>query len=431
MSMNLGAIIACVAMLLSLILGITVFSLARRHFVGKTIIGSLLLLLIIEFSFVMIFLQQYDFKIVLWGKIAMSGFCLLLPTWVLVSLVFTRSDYRELLKQKKWYLSFLYGLGAVFLMAVWKVDFFFVSRSFPEDLFFITGYGKYFFIFAFLSTVLILLNLENTLHVTKISSRKGKKVPLVFLIGAFLFWIYGISQILMYSMISRQLAITSFYIVLLTTLVLIFYLIKFGLTQLEVNVGRNMVYSSAMIFIVGTYVLVIGIVGKIIQYAGGNVNLFLTFLAAMIVFCLLLATLVSRSIKERIRLFVDRNLYRNRYDYREQWGKFSESLSAVLNLDDVLTMVLENIAHIFSARNSAILWQDESNAVLIVKKTQNCHDIHDVKFMQKSRFIDWFHRLGEAIETSTIVDRAEEIELTASECEQDRKSTRLNSSHDV
>ena len=411
--MNLYAAISMIAFVLSLILGITILLLAPRRLMGRAFIMGILFLLIIEFSMFMIFLQKD--RVMLWGKIAMASFCFLPPTWALVSLVYARSNYRELLKTRIWYLSLLYGLGLIFFILVWNVDFFTIAKSFPGDIFLISSVGKYFLIFALLSAVLILINFENTLRLAKISSRKGKTLPLYILTGAFLFWIYAISQMLMYSRISRDLVFAGFIAIIVTNLVLIFYSIRYGLIQLEVSLGREVVYSSAMIFVVGVYLLIIGIVGKIVQYAGGSVNLFLTFLAAFIAFFVLLATLVSKSLKERIKLFVDRNFYKNRYDYREQWGRFSESLSAVLNFDEVLTTVIENIATIFGANRIAIFLADESSGKFVIRKTKNMNEFHDIQFQQSSLFIDWFHRLGEAIPYATIVQQGRQVGITEQE----------------
>ena len=413
--MNLYVVISLVAFVLSIVLGITVFSLAPRRLLGRAFIIGILFLLVVEFSLFMIFLQKD--KVLLWGKIAMASFCFLPPTWALISLVYARINYRELLTRRIWYLSLLYGIGLTFSILLWKFDFFSVPKTFPHDIFLISKFGKYFLIFALLSSVLILINFENTLRLTKISSRKGKKFPLYVLTCAFLFWVYAISQILMYSRISSKLALTGFIVIIVTNIVLIFYSIKYGLMQLEVNLGREVVYSSAMIFIIGIYLLIIGIAGKIVQYAGGSVNLFLTFLAALAIFLVLLALLASKSLKERVKIFVDRNFYKNRYDYREQWGKFSESLSAVLNFDEVLDTIIENITDIFSTNEAAILLTDEAARVIVVKKAKNINETHDIKFHQGSEFIDWFHRLGEAVEVSTLIDQSEQIGLTAKEIE--------------
>lgn len=417
--MNLYAAISLIALVLSLILGITVFLLAPRRLMGRAFILGILFLLVVEFSMFMIFLQKD--KVMLWGRIAMASFCFLPPTWALISLVYARSNYRELLKTRIWYLSLLYGLGLIFFILVWRIDFFSIATSFPRDIFLISSVGKYFLIFALLSAVLILINFENTLRLTKISSRKGKTLPLYILTGAFLFWIYAISQMLMYSRISRSLALAGFIAVIVTNLVLIFYSIKFGLIQLEVNLGREIVYSSAMIFIVGVYLLVIGIVGKIVQYAGGSVNLFLTFLAALLAFFILLATLVSKSLKERIKLFIDRNFYKNRYDYREQWGEFSESLSAVLNFDEVLTTVIENIARIFSADRITIFLADAASGKLVVRKSNHMDESKDITFQTDSYFIDWLHRLGEAVSYPIIAQQARQIGIDEQELADLRK----------
>jgi putative PEP-CTERM system histidine kinase len=360
----------------------------------------------------MIFLQKNaSSNIALWGRLATASFCFLPPTWALISLVYARSNYRELLKIRVWYLSLLYGIGLVFFVLVWKVNLFSIPDTFPSDIFIINKFGKYFLIFALLCTVLILINFENTLRLTRIASRKTKKLPLYVLFGAFLFWIYAISQMLLYSRISSQLALIGFIVIIFTNLVLIYNTIKYGLIDLDFNFGREVIYSSSVVFIIGVYLLIIGIVGKIVQLAGGDVNLFLSILAAFIVVCALLGILVSKSLKKRVKLFIDRNFYKNKYDYREQWGQFSESLGAVLNLDELLETLIENITDIFQTRQAAIFLDNQATGYFELKKVKSISGDKGIRFNLHSNFIGWLFRLGEAIEVSSIFKQAESTGL--------------------
>ena len=419
--MNTYSIISIIAIVFSLISGIVVYSLASKRLFNKAFLLSILGLIIIEFSIIMIYLERDFFKIELWGKIATTGLCLLFPTWVIISHLFGQKNERDYVSLRKCYFLFFFGLGLLYAGLLWKYKFINVPKTYPDDLFVITIWGKSFIIFCLVSTILILINFENTLRLLKFSSRKGKKVPFYVLISAFLFGIYVISQLLMYSVITSKLVLMSLAVVIITNLVLIFYVIKYGLTQYEVTIGREAVYSSAIIFVVGFYFLLVGIVGKIVQYAGGSVNLFLSFLAALFLFCVLLATLVSNSLKERVKQFIDRNFYKNRYDYREQWGKFSESLSAVINLDEVLAKVIQDITKIFSAQEAAILLADDTTGEIVVRKSKNFIDTNEIKFRRGGKFIDWLHRLGEAVEVSTLVNQAEQIGLT----DEDQKNLKM------
>jgi len=413
--MDLYSIISIISIICSLILGGSVFYFAPRRFLGKLYLSGIILLLITEVGILMIFLQKDFYQIEFLGKIAGSGLCLALPTWLMISQVYGRANYLEILKKRKWYLLSLYGISLVCLGLLWHYECLFVPDTFPSDLFVVNHIGKYLFIFALINTVLILINFENNLRLTKIAPRRWKKLPIFVLIGAFLFWVYAISQILMYSAVSRSLVLAGLFVIILTNLVLISFSVKYGFqTLFEATIGREVVYSSAMIFIVGVYLLIIGLVGKIVAFAGGSMELFLSFLAAFFLFCLFLAMLVSKSLKQRIKDFIDKNFYQNRYDYREQWGKFSESLSEVLNIDEVLKTVIENITGIFAVDRAAILLTDE-DGTLRVRKTRNIQHISNVKFFQKSKFIDWLHRFGEAIETKTLIDQADQIGLTDQE----------------
>ena len=188
--MNLYAVSSLVALILSFMLGLTVITIAPKRLMGKAFFTGILFLLLVEFSLFMIFLNESTSNLILWGRLATASFCFLPPTWALISIVYARSNYRELLQRRVWYLSLLYAIGLVFFVLLWRFDLFEVPNSFPDDIFLITKIGRFFLIFALLSTVLILINFENTLSLTRIASRKGKRVPLYVFIIAFLFWVY-------------------------------------------------------------------------------------------------------------------------------------------------------------------------------------------------------------------------------------------------
>ncbi len=403
--MNVYAIISLIAFITSLILAITFVALAPRRMVGRIFFSGTLFLLVLEFSLFMIFLQKDAAKVTFWAKLATASLCFLPPTWALISLVYGRSDYRELLKRRIWYLSLVYVISLVFFILFWKNQFFSLPRSFSGDIFLISSFGRYFLIFALLNTVSILINLENTLRFSRISSRKAKRAPLYVLIGSFLFWIYAISQMLMYSRISNHLAVLGFLIIILTNVMMFFYSIRYGLSQLEVSLGREVFYSSAFIFIVGLYLLVIGMVGKIVQLAGGSINLYFSVIAAFIVLCLLIATLVSKSLKERIKIFIDRNFYKNRYNYREQWCQFSESLSTVVNMNDLLSTIRDYMVRTFSLHQAAILLLDEFKGSFGIATAKNFMSDHSAMIQANSEFIDWLFRHGEAINVQVLFEQ--------------------------
>ena len=420
--MNLYSTLSLIALILSFFLGVTVIIASPKKLMGRAFLSGILFLMLVEFSLFMIFLDKSSSNIMLWGRLATASFCFLPPTWAVISLVYERSNYRELLKRRLWYLSLLYATGLIFFVLLWKVNLFEIPNTFPQDIFLITRLGRFFLIFALLSTVVILINFENTLRLSRIASRKVKRVPLYVLIGAFLFWIYAISQILMYSRISSQLAFAGFMVIIVTNVVLLYYTLKYGLTQLEINLGREVVYSSAIVFIVGVYLLIIGIVGKIVQLAGGSVNTFLSFIAALLFVMALLALLVSKSLKTRVRQFIDRNFYRNKYDYREQWGNFSDSLSSVIGLEDLMLTILKSITNIFGVESAALLLYDETCGSFVVRKTLRAHHLKTMQINRASNFIDWFFRFGEAIEMDRIIQDAEVIGLTDAEKEMFEKS---------
>lgn len=413
--MNWESIISWGAFSASCLLSVAILVLARRSFIGKIMFGNSLLLTVVTFGLAMMLRQQYDFRVVGWGKLVLAVLCFWLPSLVLLSTVYGRGDYLEALKRKVLLLSTLYGLGLVFFVRLWGNTFFWIPRSFPRDLMQFSGNGKYFLVYALMCGVLALGHFEGTLRGTAKANRSPNRQPYYFLMAALFVGIYASSQMLLYAMLSRRLAVVSLAAAMPALAALLFHLVKYGLSQVNITIGREAAYSSVTIVVVGFYFLLVGVAGKVVQYAGGSVNLFLTFLLALVVFLLLLALLVSSSIKARWRWFVDRTFYRNRYDYREQWGRFSASLSTVLRPDEILATVLDHITNLFGVEKAAILWRDDTLGRLVVRGTKNYAGIQALPFDLRSDFINWLHRWGEAIEMEELQQRAAEIGLTADE----------------
>jgi len=413
--MNFQVIIPLISCISTVALGIINFFSREQRFVKRLMTVGLFFVLAVQFSLLKILSAEDSEPAFLWGKIAVSSLTLMFPVWYTISLVYGRKSPDVLFRDYLRKVQIAFAAGILFLVLTWTINFFEVSYAFPRTLFLVKSSGKYFSIFFMIFTVAILLNLEQTLRSAKVVSEKRNKIPLYLMIALFLFAVYVFSRILMFSCVFNQLMLTALAILIFANVFFIYFSIKKNRLNLEVQIGREAVYSSAMIFIVGTYLLIIGIVGKIVQVAGGNFNLFLSFFAAFFLFCLLLATLVSRSLKERVKSFVDRNFYKNKYDYRDQWGKFSDSLSTVVKLDDVLEVIVQNINRVFLIDSTVIFLNDDAAHAFLLKMTTNQHISRQLKFDQRTPYIDWLYRWGKAVTIVQLKKNADSIGLAETE----------------
>ncbi len=94
----------------------------------------------------------------------------------------------------------------------------------------------------------------------------------------------------------------------------------------RVFVSRQVVYHSTLLLVAGGYLLVMAGAGYYIRYFGGDWGRLLqaVFLAAALL--LLAAIFFSEPFRRKIKVFIFKHFYANRYDYRVEWLKLNAIL---------------------------------------------------------------------------------------------------------
>lgn len=97
--------------------------------------------------------------------------------------------------------------------------------------------------------------------------------------------------------------------------------------SLDLFVSRRIVFHSAAIIGAGIYLLVMAAAGYYIRYVGGSWGgvLQAAFLFGAVV--LMFAMLFSGSFRAHVKVFFNKNFFTYRYDYRDEWLRFTRTLS--------------------------------------------------------------------------------------------------------
>jgi putative PEP-CTERM system histidine kinase len=98
--------------------------------------------------------------------------------------------------------------------------------------------------------------------------------------------------------------------------------------SLNVFVSRQVVFYTTSFLAVGAYLLVMAMGGYVIRLYGGtwgHIAQIVFFAGAGIV---LVTLMVSGSLRRRLRVFLSKHFYRNKYDYRVEWLRFISTLSS-------------------------------------------------------------------------------------------------------
>jgi putative PEP-CTERM system histidine kinase len=114
----------------------------------------------------------------------------------------------------------------------------------------------------------------------------------------------------------------------------------------DIHVSREAVFQSTALLVSGVALLAIAGAGYIVRYLGGDwgraLQIELLFAAAVLV--VLVAT--SGRFRSRLRVFVSKHFFSYRYDYREEWLRFTRTLStdsAVAGLQERAIMALADL----------------------------------------------------------------------------------------
>jgi len=97
--------------------------------------------------------------------------------------------------------------------------------------------------------------------------------------------------------------------------------------SLDVSVSRGILFRSTALLCAAVYLLVMAAAGYYIRYFGGSWGAVLqvTFLFGAVL--LLFVVLFSGTLRARLKIFLSKNFFSYRYDYREEWLRFTGILS--------------------------------------------------------------------------------------------------------
>lgn len=123
----------------------------------------------------------------------------------------------------------------------------------------------------------------------------------------------------------------------------------------KIRISRKVVFHSATLLMAGGYLMFIAGVGYYVRYFGSDwgraLQLALVFLA--LVFLISLA--LSRSFRARLRVLLGKHFFSYRYDYREEWLKFTQTLSSQSAPGETGLNVIRGLAEMLESP-AGMLW---------------------------------------------------------------------------
>lgn len=303
-----------------------------------------------------------------WSSLSYTAAAVLPGSWLLFSLSFGRSNYKELI------LGWRYAIAVVFICPLALLLFghqalFITPAHLPAA---VTGLlplgwaGYAFHLFFLLSSVLILMHLERTLRAFVGSTRWQVKFTVLGLGALFAAQIYTSSQALLFSAVDVTIEAINSYAVIIANGLIIVSLLRDRHFSVTVYLSRTVLHSSITVFIVGIYLLMVGLLTKAINYFGSDLDLPLGTFFVFLALVALTVVLLSDGLRHNVKWFISRHFYRSHYDYRQAWTAFTGRTATVVNIKDLCTTVCTMLSETFGVPSVTIWLLDEATPDRIV-----------------------------------------------------------------
>ena len=139
--------------------------------------------------------------------------------------------------------------------------------------------------------------------------------------------------------------------------------------SLDVFVSRRMVFHTTALLGAGLYLLAMGLGGYYIRVYGGEwgtvVEIIFLFGAGLV----LMVLFFSGRVRASLRVFINKHFFHYKYDYRDEWLRFIQTLSSGQPDDRMRERAIHSIAEIIDSPGG-ILWMRQMNRFVPVSSWQ-------------------------------------------------------------
>ena len=136
-----------------------------------------------------------------------------------------------------------------------------------------------------------------------------------------------------------------------------------------IGLSHTMAFHSATILGGGVYLIIMGGAGYYIRQFGGSFSNLFTGLFLFGALLLLAVILASRSLRSWLKVWLYKNLFRYKYDYRREWLQFITTIAADQSGSNLRERVVKAIANIVDSTGGALWeWQDSSQDYALTER---------------------------------------------------------------
>ncbi len=147
----------------------------------------------------------------------------------------------------------------------------------------------------------------------------------------------------------------------------------------KLHVSRAAAFYSASLLLAGAYLLFMAAVGYYVRFFGGEWGRALQLGLAVAALVLLGVLVVSNAFRSWLRVFVGKHFYSYRYDYREEWLRFTAMLSAKRSPQETGEMIVRGLAKMVECPAGSLWTRQGSSGDFVQSAAWNMPQVAEVE----------------------------------------------------
>ncbi len=192
--------------------------------------------------------------------------------------------------------------------------------------------------------------------------RWGIKHLCLALGGIFVFDFYLFSEAMLFAAISQDGWIARGAVNALLVPLLWISLRRRANTDMQLAISHRMAFHSAALMGSGLYLMLMALAGYYIRFAGGEWGAVLQTVFLFGAALVLLLAVFSSTVRAKLRVLLAKHFFRYRYDYREEWLRFTSMLTEGEPDAQVYDRSLQAMARLVDSPAAALWLKQESGA---------------------------------------------------------------------
>jgi putative PEP-CTERM system histidine kinase len=125
-------------------------------------------------------------------------------------------------------------------------------------------------------------------------------------------------------------------------------------------------YNSITVLIVGIYLLVVGVLAKILNYLNLGRSLYINAFFVFLGLVGLSIILLSDRLRRKIKHFISVHLKRSQYDYRKEWTEFTHMTTSLTDIKNLCLAIVKKVSNTFETLSVTIWLMDEKEERLML-----------------------------------------------------------------